>query len=169
MATRIDRIQFSTWALDVAGLSGVNGIDKFRVHGFDISDEQFPPAHILPNNAQLSVGDALADVPEELRGTFDIVHIAHFAGVRALGDDPSPVIRHALALLSTASLPLIKDPLLTLPFSEPGGWVQWDEWAREVEVVRLAPSPHCDTALGVSAKIFPQYVHPSLILGTRYN
>jgi SAM-dependent methyltransferase len=129
------------WALDVAALSGVDGIDRFSVHGFDISDEQLPPAHILPENVRLSVGDALADVPDELHGTFDIVHVAHFAGVRALGDDPGPVIRHALALL------------------RPGGWIQWDEWAREVEVVRLSPSPHCDTALGVSARIFPPWLH----------
>ncbi|KAK5659856.1 hypothetical protein OQA88_13319 [Cercophora sp. LCS_1] len=129
------------WALDVARLSGVTGIAKFKVHGFDISDEQFPPAHILPDNVQLSVADALGDVPDSLRGRFDIVHVAHFAGVRALGDDPSPVIKHALALL------------------KPGGWIQWDEWAREVEVVRLSPSPHCDAALGVSAKIFPQWLH----------
>ena len=93
----------SAWALDLASLSGIHGIAKFRVHGFDISDEQFPPAHILPDNVQLSVGDALGDAPEELRGCFDIVHIAHFAGVRALGDDPSPAIEHALALLSTTS------------------------------------------------------------------
>ena len=93
----------SAWALDLACLSSIHGIAKFKVHGFDISDEQFPSPHILPNNVQLSVGDALRGVPEELHGCFDIVHIAHFAGVRALGDDPSPAIEHALALLSTAS------------------------------------------------------------------
>ncbi|KAK1833724.1 S-adenosyl-L-methionine-dependent methyltransferase [Podospora conica] len=130
-----------TWALGVAGLSGVRGISKFRVHGFDISDEQFPPSYILPDNVQLSVGDALAQVPDQLHGSFDIVHVAHFAGVRALGEDPSPVLEHAVALL------------------KPGGWIQWDEWARDVEVVGLAPSPHCDAALGVSAKVFPQWLN----------
>ncbi|KAK3349645.1 hypothetical protein B0T25DRAFT_247331 [Lasiosphaeria hispida] len=133
------------WALDVARLPSAHGSNKkFSVHGFDISDEQFPPGHVLPENVQLSVSDALSVPPESLHGTFDIVHVAHFAGVRALGEDPAPVIDHALALL------------------KPGGWIQWDEWARDehggVELMRLAPSPRCDWALDVSSKIFPKWL-----------
>ncbi|KAK0629351.1 S-adenosyl-L-methionine-dependent methyltransferase [Bombardia bombarda] len=131
------------WALDVARLSGTQGL-KFNVHGFDISDDQFPPRHLLPQNVQFSVSDALAPPPGALHGTFDIVHIAHFACVRALGEDPSPAMKHAIALL------------------KPGGWIQWDEWARDetgkVAMVRLAPSPRCDWALDVSSKIFPRWL-----------
>ncbi|KAK3395165.1 hypothetical protein B0H63DRAFT_462758 [Podospora didyma] len=131
------------WALDVSRLSTTLGV-KINVHGFDISDEQFPPFNILPINCQFSVSDALATPLSALHGTFDIVHIAHFACVRALGEDPSPVINHALALL------------------KPGGWIQWDEWARDedgkVPLVKLGPSPHCDYALDVSSKIFPKWL-----------
>ncbi|KAK3326662.1 hypothetical protein B0H66DRAFT_551472 [Apodospora peruviana] len=131
------------WALDVARRSGTHGI-KFNVHGFDISDDQFPPDYLLPSNCLLSVSDALATPLEELHSTFDIVHIAHFACVRALGEDPSPVIAHALALL------------------KPGGWIQWDEWARDdqgkVPLVTQAPSPRCDWVLDVSSKIFPRWL-----------
>jgi len=105
MCLHADSQPTSAWSLDVARLLDIHGINRFRVHGFDISDEQFPPAHILPDNLKLSVADALGSVPENLRGSFDIVHIAHFAGVRALGEDPGPVIQYALALLSNYPLP----------------------------------------------------------------
>ncbi|KAK0719232.1 hypothetical protein B0H67DRAFT_149115 [Lasiosphaeris hirsuta] len=129
------------WAVDIArGLSTQEV--KFKVHGFDISDEQFPPAHALPAGVQLSVADALAAPAEYLCGTFDLVHIAHFAGVRALGEDPSPAMDHAMALL------------------KPGGWIQWDEWAQDgkgkIEILSQGPSPRCDAALVLTAKVLPK-------------
>jgi len=81
---------------------------RFNVHGFDISNEQYPPGHILPNNMKLSIADALVTPPEELQGAFDIVHIAQFAVVRPLHDDPAAAIEHAMALLST--VPPILEP-----------------------------------------------------------
>lgn len=81
--------------------AGVTGF-KFDVHGFDISNEQYPPSHILPDNLKLSIADALVTPPEELHGTFDIVHVAQFACVRPLHEDPGAAIDHVLALLSTA-------------------------------------------------------------------
>ncbi|KAK3342012.1 hypothetical protein B0T25DRAFT_357112 [Lasiosphaeria hispida] len=131
------------WAVDIArGLSTQEV--KFKVHGFDISDAQFPPAHALPAGVQLSVADALAPPAEELCGAFDFVHVAQFAGVRALGEDPSPVMDHAMALL------------------KPGGWIQWDEWAQDgkgkIEILSQGPSPRCDAALALTAKVLPQWV-----------
>ncbi len=87
------------WAVDAARELSVRGI-HVNVHGFDISDDQFLPDFLLPDNCTLSVSDALSDPPAVFRGTFDVVHIAHFACVRALGEDPSPAIKHAMALLS---------------------------------------------------------------------
>ncbi|KAK4445612.1 hypothetical protein QBC34DRAFT_441631 [Podospora aff. communis PSN243] len=133
----------SAWAQDVARGAGVAGF-KFDVHGFDISDEQFPPSHILPSNLKLGIADALVTPPEELRGTFDIVHVAQFACVRPLHEDPGAAIDHALALL------------------KPGGWLQWDEWARDtnnhVGMTKLSPAPRCEWALGVSSKVFPEWL-----------
>jgi len=44
--------------------------------------------------------------------------------------------------------------------TEPGGWIQWDEWYRnkenKVDMVKLAPSPRCDWALGAASKVFPE-------------
>jgi len=50
--------------------------------------------------------------------------------------------------------------LLTKP--EPGGWLQWDEWARDtnnhVGMTKLAPAPRCEWALGAASKVFAEYV-----------
>lgn len=159
--------------MDIARQSGAQGI-QFKVHGFDISHDQFPPTHVLPSNCQLSVSDALATPPAEFHGTFDVVHIAHFACVRALGEDPSPVIDHALALLSgSVSTPYsLRSSADQSGHVEPGGWIQWDEWARDeagkVPLVKLAASPQCDWALDVSSKIFPEYVLLSTSMGIHY-
>lgn len=133
----------AAWAQDVARGVGMDGFN-FDVHGFDISDEQYPPSHILPDNLKLSIADALVAPPEELHGKFDIVHVAQFACVRPLHEDPGAAIDHALALL------------------KPGGWLQWDEWARDtnnhVGMTKLAPAPRCEWALGVASKVFPEWL-----------
>jgi len=94
-----DWLSSRTWALEVAQGIGMPGI-RFNVHGFDISDDQFPSDNILPGNCRLSLGDAVVPPPEALRGTFDIVHVSQFACVRPLHEDPGATIEHAMALLS---------------------------------------------------------------------
>lgn len=98
-----DWLSSRTWTLEVAQGIGMPGI-RFNVHGFDISDDQFPSGNILPSNCQLSLGDAVVAPPEALRGTFDIVHVSQFACVRPLHEDPGATIEHAMALLSEFSL-----------------------------------------------------------------
>ncbi|KAJ4325957.1 hypothetical protein N0V94_000322 [Neodidymelliopsis sp. IMI 364377] len=47
----------------------------YSFHGFDISDEQFLARDSLPANVTLGHGDFKAPIPDELKGTFDLVNI----------------------------------------------------------------------------------------------
>ncbi|TEY47664.1 hypothetical protein BOTCAL_0302g00120 [Botryotinia calthae] len=80
-----------------------------QLYGFDISSSQFPHPNYLPSNVKLEVLDSLrVDPPEELLGSFDIVHLRLWLGV-VMNGDPSALLTHALKLL------------------RPGGYIQWDE------------------------------------------
>ncbi|KAM0144292.1 hypothetical protein ACHAO1_000050 [Botrytis cinerea] len=80
-----------------------------QLYGFDISSSQFPHPNYLPANVKLEVLDSLrVDPPEELLGSFDIVHLRLWLGV-VMNGDPSALLTHALKLL------------------RPGGYIQWDE------------------------------------------
>ncbi|RDK48228.1 hypothetical protein M752DRAFT_288672 [Aspergillus phoenicis ATCC 13157] len=44
-----------------------------QLHGFDISEEQYPPKHMWPGNVNLALLDALKDVPPALVGQYDVL------------------------------------------------------------------------------------------------
>ena len=70
-----------------------------QLYGFDISSSQFPHPNYLPANVKLEVLDSLrVDPPEELLGSFDIVHLRLWLGV-VMNGDPSALLTHALKLL----------------------------------------------------------------------
>lgn len=77
--------------------------------GFDISSEQFLPTDTLPPNVTLTHGDFFDPIPEELRGTFDLVNIRLI--IISLGplDVWRRVLRNVLDLL------------------KPGGAICWTE------------------------------------------
>lgn len=81
----------------------------YSFHGFDISSEQFLPQDSLPANVTLGYGDFFAPIPEELRGTFDLVNVRLI--IISLG--PVAVWQRVLANL----LALLK----------PGGAICWTE------------------------------------------
>ena len=81
----------------------------YSFHGFDISSDQFLPAVSLPSNVTLSFGDFKKPIPEELRGTFDLVNIRLI--IISLG--PEETWREVLANVLT----LLK----------PGGAISWTE------------------------------------------
>ncbi|KAL2840177.1 S-adenosyl-L-methionine-dependent methyltransferase [Aspergillus pseudoustus] len=76
--------------------------------GFDISDRLFPHSSLLPSNLKLGVMDSFGDVPADLVGKYDVVHLRLWCCV-VTGGDPSRLIRSAMGLL------------------KPGGYLQWDE------------------------------------------
>ncbi|KAL3448435.1 S-adenosyl-L-methionine-dependent methyltransferase [Aspergillus insuetus] len=76
--------------------------------GFDISDNLFPHQSLLPDNLKFGVMDSFGDVPEDLVGKYDVVHLRLWCCVVTEGD-PSTLIQSAMRLL------------------KPGGYLQWDE------------------------------------------
>ena len=87
--------------------------ESTQLHGFDISDEQYPPACSRPNNVQLFVSDVQQGPPEHLQNTYDLVHVRLFLGVVKM-DDPSKIIDHAMKLLSMriSTLKIRSSPLI---------------------------------------------------------
>ncbi|KAI2727075.1 hypothetical protein CBS147354_3793 [Penicillium roqueforti] len=78
------------------------------LHGFDISTSLYPPVRTLPNNVTLHVLDARKDVPVNLYGQYDIVHIRLIAaGLTA--SEWGRTVRNLAKLL------------------KPGGAMQWEE------------------------------------------
>ncbi|GLA65381.1 hypothetical protein AtubIFM54640_007133 [Aspergillus tubingensis] len=50
-----------------------------QLHGFDISEAQYPPKHMWPRNVKLALLDAFKDVPPTLVGQYDVVHVRMWA------------------------------------------------------------------------------------------
>ena len=78
------------------------------LYGLDISLAQAPPREWLPHNVVLRTWDIFDEVPEELLGRFDLVHVRLLVLVVQKGD-PRPIIRNLFKLL------------------KPGGYLQWDD------------------------------------------
>ncbi|GAQ41452.1 hypothetical protein AKAW_05593 [Aspergillus niger] len=79
-----------------------------QLHGFDISEEQYPPKHMWPENVSLALLDAFRDVPPTLVGQYDVVHVRMWAANIRDGKT-GPLISHLQQLL------------------KPGGYIQWEE------------------------------------------
>jgi hypothetical protein len=101
-----------------------------QLDGYDISDSQYPSQAVLAENVSLGLLDAFGDVPPHLAGTYDVVHLRFWCAI-VKGDDPSPLIRHAMKLLSIIPFPnwleiYIPNKCL-LKSKEPGGYIQWED------------------------------------------
>ena len=71
-----------------------------QLHGYDISAAQYPAQEHLPPNVQLKILDSVdGEVPEELCGYYDIVHLRLFIGV-INNRSPLPLLKNALKMLS---------------------------------------------------------------------
>ena len=91
------------WPLDIARTFPTAQID-----GFDISLQQSPPPEWLPKNVTVREWDIFSDLPPDLQGVYDIVHIRLLLLV-VRNNDPRPALRNAMQMLKA------------------GGWIQWDE------------------------------------------
>ncbi|KAJ5731187.1 uncharacterized protein N7483_005695 [Penicillium malachiteum] len=100
------------WALEVA-----NQFPSLRVTAFDIAGTHFPSPEFWPSNAKFALLNSLQDVPSELVGQFDVIHLRMWAFV-VRGDDPSPLIQNAAKML------------------KPGGYLQWEDARFESSIVK---------------------------------
>jgi hypothetical protein len=71
-------------------------------NGLDISFDAIPPRDWLPPNMSLHRWDTTAEVPEQLLGVYDVVHVRHFAFVLQQSDLKA-VLDNLLKLLSMPS------------------------------------------------------------------
>jgi SAM-dependent methyltransferase len=102
-----------------------NAPEATSFDGFDISSDQFPHPHSLPDNVTLGVLDATKPPPLDLCGKYDVVHVRLLISV-VDNDDPGPVISHCLNLLSEYNI-LTAPTFVLISHTEPGGYLQWDE------------------------------------------
>lgn len=93
------------WACEVA-----QTMPNAEVVGLDISDQQFGPQWTLPSNLSLGLYDLLEDVPSDLVGTFDFVHVRLLLCA-------GPAVDKSVFFAKFRSL------------LKPGGWLQWDDLA----------------------------------------
>jgi SAM-dependent methyltransferase len=76
--------------------------------GYDLSAVQYPEATSLPGNVELKFLDVKKPVPQELEGTYDLVHV-RLLSAAMLAPDWNPVVKNLAKLL------------------KPGGALQWEE------------------------------------------
>ncbi|KAF6822229.1 methyltransferase domain-containing protein [Colletotrichum plurivorum] len=108
-APRVAEVATGTgvWLLDMAAQLPAAA----ELRGIDMDSTKFPPAsQAVPLNVSFLKHNALEPFPEEMRGTFDMVHVRLISlGMRA--GDWELVARNVFALL------------------KPGGWLHWEEVA----------------------------------------
>ena len=77
--------------------------DSCQLEGFDISSDQLSASNLLPRNLSLHKNNCFDEVPPELVGKFDVVHVRALAVVVQKGD-PNPLLRSLRRMLSAPSL-----------------------------------------------------------------
>lgn len=70
-----------------------------RLEGFDISHDSAPPAEALPSNVRFRIWDVKQDVPEDLVGVFDIIHL-RFLSFVLLNDQIPAAVERIFKMLS---------------------------------------------------------------------
>lgn len=84
----------SIWIADVK-----QRYPNLEIDGFDISLNQCPPSEFLPQGCSIRQLDIRADLPEDLRGVYDIVNMRLFiAAIK--GTDLLPVLINIMTMLS---------------------------------------------------------------------
>jgi len=91
------------WLIDVA-----RSLPSAQLDGFDIAVTQAPHQKWLPSNIAIRHWNIFEDVPDDLIGKYDIVHVRLLVLVID-NADPRAVMRNLFKLL------------------KPGGYLQWDE------------------------------------------
>lgn len=84
-----------TWLFDASR----NLPSDVVLHGYDISDSQFPARELWPKNITLGLLDSLNDPPAALTGRYDIVHLRMW-GSNLKESNTMPLLQHIKLLLS---------------------------------------------------------------------
>ncbi|RYP22057.1 hypothetical protein DL767_009131 [Monosporascus sp. MG133] len=111
------------WLSDLDRMLSDRGISA-KLDGYDINTINFPAPPFLPQSVSLTKLDVLGELPEELKGTYDIVHVRAFTSI-IVNSNLTPLLSAALALL------------------KPGGWLQWEESRADTYYVE---APSADTS-----------------------
>ncbi|KAK3167473.1 hypothetical protein OEA41_010600 [Lepraria neglecta] len=64
-----------------------------------VSTLHYPAVEYLPKNVSLEVFDIFGEIPDELVGKFDVVHIRVFLCV-IKRNDPEPLLKNLIKMLS---------------------------------------------------------------------
>ena len=72
---------------------------SFQLDGLDISASQFPATNFLPGNITLKTMNVFGQIPDEMVGKYDVVHVRAFAIV-VKGGDPRPLLENLIKMLS---------------------------------------------------------------------
>jgi len=70
-----------------------------QLDGFDIDLTQCPPKAWLPSNVAMHHLDVFADIPQQMIGKYDIIHLRLFLLI-VRDNDPSPLLNNVLKMLS---------------------------------------------------------------------
>ena len=90
--------EHSQWLIDVRP-----ELPSAQLDGFDISDDQFPSKAWLPRQISLSQLDITKEIPSDLEGMYDLVHVQLFFCV-VQKDGPADIIEQLYKLLSASFL-----------------------------------------------------------------
>lgn len=104
------------WLIDLA-----KELPDATLDGLDLTLDMAPPVEWLPPNITLRQWNIFEELPEELVGQFDLVHLRLLLPVIQNGD-PSSIIQKITRML------------------KPGGWIQWDDLnIREAKIFKARP------------------------------
>jgi SAM-dependent methyltransferase len=97
-----------------------------KFDGYDINDINFPARAFLPSSVTFKKLDLFTkDLPKELLGAYDIVHIRALSSI-IINNDTKPLLSVIQSML------------------KPGGWLQWDEGAADF-IIDAPSSDKSDT------------------------
>ncbi|KAI1124964.1 S-adenosyl-L-methionine-dependent methyltransferase [Nemania abortiva] len=88
-----------------------------QIHGFDISNKQFPPSFLWPGNVSFSLLDSLDEPPPSLTEQYDVIHVRMWAS-NLRSKDAGILIQNVRRML------------------KPGGYLQWEEADLRRQVVQ---------------------------------
>ena len=94
-------MKLSCWVTELAREN-----PSYKVEGFDISPALYPAREFLPDNLSLHTIDIFGEIPDDLVGRFDIVHLRQLLLVVKDGN-PSALLKAMARLLSNLHTDLL--------------------------------------------------------------
>ena len=98
----------SQWLTDLS-----RELPSAQLDGFDVSEDQYPNKAWLPSNISLSHLDITKEIPPNLEGMYDLLHVQLFLCV-VQRDGPAAILAQLYKLLSGSSSQSDKAMLISL-------------------------------------------------------